>query len=102
MQLLQQSAQVGFQVLNHPPDNSPSVFRLGSYVFKEDMFFCIPHSTEAVAVKCWLKEIVNEIQAAAFARVSEVDATVKNKSKVEDSPKRLPHVFNAVNMINVI
>ena len=87
MQLLQQSAQVGFHVLNYPPDNSPSVFRLGSYVFKEDRFFCIPHSTEAAAVKCWCKEIVYKIQATAFARVSETEATVRNKSKVDDSPK---------------
>ena len=45
-----------------------------------DRFFCIPHSTEAAAVKCRFKEKVDEIQATALARVSQTDL-VRGKFK---------------------
>ena len=91
MQLLQHSTQVDFQVLNqfqtciNIVSNAPSVFRLGSYVYKEEGFFCIPHSTEAAAVK--FKEKVDEIQATASPAVSDTDEAVRNENKVDDSSK---------------
>ena len=46
-------------------------------MYKEEGFFCIPHSTKAAAVK--FKEKVDEM--------SETDAAVRNEKKVDDSSK---------------